>query len=86
MKADTNSKKELKKIEAELADQMADDLYKIVKEEVDMVHSDEGGFNSGHLWRLKNKLRCKTNSSPTALLDKNGKLVTNNGEIKNITM
>ena len=36
---------------------MAEDLYQIVKEEVDFVKCEEGGFNSGHLWRLKNKLR-----------------------------
>ena len=81
MKTDKNSKKQLENVESELADKMADDLYKIVKEEVELVKNDEGGFNSGHLWRLKNKLRAKTNSSPTALEDKDGNLVTN-GEAK----
>ena len=45
--------KELKEVESELADKMANDLYEIVKEEVNIVKSDEGGFNSSHLWRLK---------------------------------
>ena len=46
--------KELEEVESELADKMANDLYEIVKEEVNIVKSDEGGLNSGHLWRLKN--------------------------------
>ena len=86
MKIDIASRKELIKVEADLADKMADDLYRIVKEEVEIVKSDEGGFNSGHLWRLKNKLRSKINSSPTAMEDKDGKLVTDSEGIKNITM
>ena len=86
MKIDIASRKELIKVEADLADKMADDLYRIVKEEGEIVKSDEGGFNSGHLWRLKNKLRSKTNSSPTAMEDKDGKLVTDSEGIKNITM
>ena len=65
---------------------MAEDLYKIVKEEVDLVKCEEGGFNSGHLWRLKKKLRPKSNNTPTAIGDTNGKLVTSSQGIKNVTM
>ena len=79
-------KKELADVESELASTMADDLYEIVKEEVKIVKSDEGGFNSGHLWRLKNKLRPKYNNCPTAMLDINGKLVTKGEELKKLTM
>ena len=86
MKTDIKSKQLLQNVEDELAEKMADDLYKIVKEEVDIVKSDEGGFNSGHLWRLKNKLRYKTNNPPTAIEDKDGKLVTNSAEIKKVTL
>ena len=46
---------------------MAEHLYRIVKEDVDSVNCEEGGFNSGHLWRLKNKLRPKVANTPTAL-------------------
>ena len=42
-------------------------MYQIVKEEVEKVNSDEGVFNSGHLWRLKSKLRPKLNDYPTAM-------------------
>ena len=65
---DEMKKSELEKVEAELADNMAEDMYLIVKEEVDKVKCDEGGFNSGRLWRLKNKLRPKFNNYPTASL------------------
>ena len=53
---DEISKKELKEVEERLADKMAKNMYKNVKEEVDLVKCEDGGFNSGHLWRLKNKL------------------------------
>ena len=81
-KEDRNSKKELNKVEEKLADKMAEDMYKIVKEEVELVKCEDGGFNSGHLWRLKNKLRPKTNNTPTAIQNQNGILVTTSQEIK----
>ena len=85
-KTDKESKVELKRVEDELADKMAEDLYNIVKDEVKDIESDEGGFNSGHLWRLKNKLRKKINNVPTALMDKDGQLVTSSSELKKVMM
>ena len=78
--------KELAEVEHKLADKMADDLSEIVKDEVKIVKSEEGGFNSGHLWRLKNKLRPKHINCPTALIDIHGKLVTNGDELKKMTL
>ena len=46
----------------------------------------EEGFNSGHLWRLKNKLRKKINNVPTAMEDKEGNLVTTSEGLKKLTM
>ena len=86
MKTDIKSKQLLQNVEDELAEKKADDLYKILKEEVEIVKSDEGGFNSGRLWRLKNKLRSKKNYPPTAIEDKYGKRVTNSAEIKKVTL
>ena len=85
-KTDKESQKELKDVEEDLADKMAEDLYNIVKEEVKLVESDEGGFNSGHLWRLKSKLRKKINNAPTAMNDKNGNLVTTSEGLKKLAM
>ena len=73
-------------IEKELADKMAEDLFSIVKEEVKNIESDEGGFNSGHLWKLKKKLRPKQINNPTAMLNKDGKLVTSKTELKEVTL
>ena len=85
-KTDKESKQKLKQVEEELAKKMAEDLYNIVKEEVKVVESDEGGFNSGHLWRIKNKLRPKNKMLPTALMNKEGQIVTSSEEIKMATM
>ena len=76
----------MKEVEKELADKMADDLFSIVKEEVKNIESDEGGFNSGHLWNLTRKLRPKLNNKPTAMLNQEGKLVTSHKELKDTAM
>ena len=55
---------------------MPEDLYNIVKEEVKVVNIDEGGFHSWHLWKLNNKLRAKNQNNPTAVVNKDGKLIT----------
>ena len=81
-KSDKESKDKISEIEKKLADQMAEDLFKIVKEEVKNIESDEGGFNSGHLWKLKRKLRPQHIDNPTAMLNKDGKLVTSKEELK----
>ena len=65
---------------------MAEDLCKIVKEEVEGINCEEGSFNSGYLWRLKNKLRPKVANTPTALENKDGNLVTSSQDIKNVTL
>ena len=67
-KSDQDSKIQLKQVQSELAEKMCEDMYKIVKEEVEKVDCDSGGFNSGHLWKLKSKLRPKFNDYPTAMM------------------
>ena len=85
-KKDKISQLQLKEVQNELADKMADDMYKIVKEEVDKVDCEAGGFNSGHLWKLKSKLRPKFTDYPTALTDIDGNLVTSKEDIRNVTV
>ena len=65
---------------------MAEDMYKIVKEGVSKVDTEAGGFNSGHLWKLKSKLTPKFIDYPTAMLNKHGELATTKDEIKNATI
>ena len=81
-KKDKASQLKLKEVQNELADKMAEDMYKIVKEEVDKVDSEAGGFNSGLLWKLKSKLRPKLTDHPTAMQDIIGNLVTSEEDIK----
>ena len=61
---------------------MSEDLYKIVKEEVKVVKGDEGGFNCEHLQKIKNKLGPKNIMTPTAMMNKEGKLVASSEDIK----
>ena len=63
---------------------MAEDMFKIVEEEVSKVDCESGGFNSGHLWKLKSKLRPKFNDKPTAMVDSSGRIVTSVEEIKSV--
>ena len=63
-------------IEEILVNKLSDDLFCIVKDEVSKVNSEKGGFNSGHLWQLKNKLSGKVNNPTAAVLNINGKLIT----------
>ena len=53
-----------------------------MKEEVKAVESDEGGFKSGHLQKIKSKLKPKYKSLPTAMLNKEGHLKTSSEDIK----
>ena len=50
---DDKSKRELEEVENKLAELCAQKNYEKIKEEIDAINCDEGGFNSGHLWKLK---------------------------------
>ena len=85
-RTDEESKKELEQIEDRLVNKLSEELFGIVREEVDIINSDQGGFNSGHLWQLKNKLSGKVNSPTTAVFDTLGDLVTTKNEIEKVTL
>ena len=71
-KSDEESKNELAKVDEELANKCAEDNRQKILEEISGIESEEGGVNSGKLWRLKKKLR----DPPPAMLDHLGNLVT----------
>jgi hypothetical protein len=48
--------------------------------------SEEGGFNTGALWKLKKKLSPKQTEPPTAMKDSNGKILTNDKDIQKEAM
>ena len=52
-KNDVKNKQELEKVESKLAELCAKYNYDKIKDEIDGINYDEGGFNSGHLWKLK---------------------------------
>ena len=54
---------------------------KILKEVQGLEEAEDGGFNSGKLWKLKRKLSPKSNEPPTAMENMEGKLLTDDSEI-----
>ena len=51
---------------AHIESEIADEAWRIVKEETRGFASD-GGYNPGHLWKLKDKIIPKLNQVPTAM-------------------
>ena len=85
-RTDPKSKKKLAEIEEELVNLKSNDLHKIIKDEIEQIDCESGGFNSGHLWKIKSKLKSKENNKYTAIEDENGKLLTSEEEIDEETM
>ena len=75
-KTDVKSKHDLEEVEKKLADMCAQKNYETIKEEIENIDCEEGGVNSGHLWKLKKKLSPKCRDPPTAMLDNMGNLLT----------
>ena len=71
-----NSKKELDQVEKQLAEKYSEKMYNIIKEEIANVDSEDGGFNSGKLWRLKKKTGT-SEIRPTNSYDKHRRKVIN---------
>ena len=69
-----------------MADKLSEDLYGIIASETSKTYSEEGGFHSGDLWRLKNKLKKVSTDPPTSIIKASGKLVASSTEIKSTTL
>ena len=54
---------------------------KILKEVQGLEDAEDGGFNSGKLWKLKRKLSPKSNEPPTAMESMERKLPTDDNDI-----
>ena len=85
-KEDNDSINKLKKVEEELADRCAEDNRRKILEEVKGIECEDGGVNSGKLWKLRKKLCPKSRDPPTAMLDSGGNLVTSKVDIDNIAL
>ena len=75
-KTDEASKVELEKVEYSLAEKCAKSNYDKIMSEIKNIDCEEGGVNSGNLWKLKPKLSPKCRDPPTAMMDGDGNLVT----------
>ena len=73
---DEKSKHELIDVENKLADLCASSNYAKIEEEIEGIKPEDGGFNSGKLWKLKKKISPKCRDPPTAMVDDVGNIVT----------
>ena len=83
---DDNSREELVKVEEMLANLCAKSNYEKIKEEINNIKCDEGGVNSGNLWKLKKKLNPRCRDPPTAMCDVYGNLVTSDTAIRSLAV
>ena len=75
-KNDVESKAETDEIEAELATEYFDKVQEAARN----LDCDEGGMSSGKLWALRKQLCPRTREPPTAMVDSEGNLVTDERE------
>ena len=73
-------------MEKRLAEKCAKSNYDKINEEIANIDCEEGGVNSGHLWKLKKKLSPKCRDPPTAMMDAEGNLVTSPNLIEDLAL
>ena len=56
--------------------------FKKLREELDKFKTNKGGLNEKQIWKLKKKLCPRSTDPPTAMLDKEGNLLTGNKAIE----
>ena len=81
-KEDPVSKAEMEALEEELAE----DYFKKVKEAGNNSDCMDGGKMSTELWKLKKQLGPQSRETPTAMLDDEDNLVTNEEQIKQMAL
>ena len=75
--------------EAQIADiekQIADEACDIISDETVGLDSESGGYNPGHLWRLKDKIIPRPPQVPTAMKGADGSLLTSKDDLKKETV
>ena len=53
-----------------------------IKKEADKIDTETGGFNSGSMWKLKKDMFPNSRDPPTAMVDSDGVLQTDETKIK----
>ena len=81
-KSDQLSKNKLIIVEEKLANLCSQSNYIKINEEISDFKCEEGGINVGKLWKLKKKLSPICREPPTAMVNKEGKLLTSPKQIE----
>ena len=81
-KYDDASVEELERVEEDLVEIYSESMYTKINDELKALKGEEGGYNPGHLWKLKKKLSPKQSEPPTPMKDPEGNLLTNEKDIK----
>ena len=85
-KDDVESKEKLADIEGKLAEKCAEENRRKILEEISGIECNEGGVNSGKLWKLRKKLFPKSRDPPTAMMDLDGNLVTCEKKVEDLAI
>ena len=80
-KDDTKSKQEKARVIEDIARVASENLEKI-QDEISKIKPNEGGMNEKKIWKLKKKLCPRSRDPPTAMLDDQGHLLTDNTDIE----
>ena len=79
---DEASQIKLEEVEKELCEKYSEVMCnKIMGELKDMGNCEEGGYNSGKLWQSKKELSPRFVQPPSAMMNSEGQLLTNNEDI-----
>ena len=81
-KTDEISKKKLQELEEKMAEIYSEDMSKKIKDELNGINCEDGGWNSGFLWKLRSKISPRPEEPPTAMESSNGVLLTDPLEIQ----
>ena len=80
---DEESQTKLEELNIDLANKYSEVMSKKILSELKNVgDSEDGGFNAGHLWKLKKKLSPRFTEPPTAMMNADGKLLTKDADIR----
>ena len=80
------SLKKLKDVEDKLAELCAQSNYAKIDKEISGLECEEGRVNVEKLWKLKKKLSSTCRDPPTAIVDKEGNLLTSPKEIEALAL
>ena len=82
IRKDVASLKELEDVDKELSEKYSESMFRKIMSEVKGVeNSEEGGFNTGMLWKLNTKLSPRSNDPPRATYNSDGKLLPGKEDI-----